>query len=124
MPPIHFAVVDERNDHADALAIGDFEHFVERAKAFFVELAGREDVDRLAHVGAFAEDADHVGPHDLAAHLADRFERVFDFEFIRPAPGVRLGEREGVLDHQQVRDVERDEAVAVCRRQAAGRRGG
>ena len=104
---------------------GDFDHFVERAEALFVEFARPADVDAVAHVGAFAIHAEDVGPHDLAAHLADRFERVFNFEVIRAsATGFGLGELVSVLDDHQVRDVERDEAIAACRRRRAGRRGG
>jgi hypothetical protein len=64
----------------------------------------------VAHVRSFAENAQHVRSHDSTAHLPDGFERVFDFEFIRPAP--RIGPRElvRVLDHHQVRDVERNES--------------
>ena len=107
-PPL--GLIDEGNDDANPFASGNLDDLVERAEAFFVKLARPADVDALAHVGAIAMHAEHIGPHNLPAHLADRFQRIFNFIIVRPSPRIRSSELVGILDDHQVRDVERDEA--------------
>ena len=97
--------------------MSNFDDLIERLEAFFIKLARRQDVDRLPHVRAFAIYADHIGPHHLAAHLTDGFERVIDLKFVRPAPGIFALERKSVLDHQQVGNIDRDESIGLFAQQ-------
>jgi hypothetical protein len=56
--------------------------------------------------------------------LAHRFKRIFELEFVGPAPRAWLRELVGILNDHQVRDVERNESerlVAVEELIAAAR---
>ena len=92
------APIEERDHQPDALLVGDFQHFVECFEALFIELAGRQHMDVFPGVGVGAVHAEHVRADDRAAHLPNRFERILDFKFVRPAPGAFAGERERVLN--------------------------
>jgi hypothetical protein len=104
-------VVDERDDDADADAVGDLEDLVERAECLLVELARPLHVARDRVRPILLADRDHVDANGAPAELPDARERVGDLVLVREAPLVGGLEGHVVLDEVEVRNIERDETV-------------
>jgi hypothetical protein len=110
-PPAHpLPVVDQRHDDANPVFVRQREREVHRAERLLVEFARRLDVGHGIGGEAAVAHGYRVAPDHAPAHLRNRGVKVAQLELRGQAVGIGLRECHLVLDVQQCRYVEGNEA--------------